>query len=211
MRRRLPARHIEGGLLNLSAFKSAPYTLYCISTVFTFLGIYTCLTYIDVAAASIGVDPDLSFYLVSIANAASFVGRISSGFLADKYGPLNVLIPSTVLAGAMTYAWPYATSFGPLIVIALIYGCSSGAFVSLIASPIAQMGDTHDLGRRVGMDMTIMAIGALTGPPIAGAIRDASGGFHDVGLYAGSVVLFSCIMMAGAKWAALGTVFTGKY
>ncbi|KDQ19991.1 hypothetical protein BOTBODRAFT_142625 [Botryobasidium botryosum FD-172 SS1] len=211
MRRRLPARPVDGGLLNLRAFKFAPYTIWCISTIFTLLGLYTCLTYIDVAAASIGVNPDLSFYLISIANAASLVGRISSGFLADKFGPLNVLIPVTLLAGVMTYIWPYMTNFGSLVAIALIYGCSSGAFVSLIPSPVAQMGDTHDIGRRVGMCLTIMAVGGLTGPPISGAIRDASGGFHDVGFYAGSVVLCSCLLMAGAKWAALGTVFTGKY
>ncbi|KDQ19997.1 hypothetical protein BOTBODRAFT_170029 [Botryobasidium botryosum FD-172 SS1] len=162
----LAPRHVDGGLLNLSAFKFAPYTIYCISTIFAFLGLYTCLTYIDVAAAAIGVNPDLSFYLVSIANAASFVGRISSGFLADKYGPLNVLIPFTLLAGVMTYVWPYMTNFGSLIAIAVVYG---RMFV----------------GRVLGMDMTIMAVGALTGPPIAGAIRDASGSFHDVGLYAG--------------------------
>jgi MCP family monocarboxylic acid transporter-like MFS transporter 10 len=50
------------------------------------------------------------------------IGRISSGFLADRVGPLNVLIVFTLLAGAMTYAWPFAKSVGPLVVIAVIYG-----------------------------------------------------------------------------------------
>ncbi|KDQ13187.1 hypothetical protein BOTBODRAFT_160801 [Botryobasidium botryosum FD-172 SS1] len=211
IRRRLPPRHVQGGLFNLQAFKSAPFTLYCMSAVFAFLGLYTCLTFIDAGAVAMGIDPDLSFYLVSIANAASLVGRISSGFLADQCGPLNVLIPFTFLAAAMTYAWPFVPTFGGLIAIALIYGCASGAFVSLLPSPVARMGDTADFGRRVGMNMTIMAIGALTGPPIAGAIRDASGGFHDVGIYAGSMVMVSCMLMAGAKWTATGKLFSGKY
>jgi len=211
VRRRLPARHVEGGLFNFKVFKSPPFTLYCMSAVLAFLGLYTCLTYIDVAAASMGANPNLSFYLVAIVKAASFVGRISSGFFADKYGGMNVLILFTVLAGAMTYAWPYVSNFGGLVAIALIYGCASGAFVSLIPTPLAQMGDGADFGRRFGMAMSIMSVGALTGPPIAGAIRDASGGFHDVGLYARSMVMISCILMAGSKWAALRTVFTGKY
>ena len=32
---------VKGGLLNLAAFKSAPYTIYCISSFINFLGLYT--------------------------------------------------------------------------------------------------------------------------------------------------------------------------
>jgi MCP family monocarboxylic acid transporter-like MFS transporter 10 len=39
--RRLPPVNITGGLFNLAAFKSLPYSLYCLSTLFTFLGMYT--------------------------------------------------------------------------------------------------------------------------------------------------------------------------
>jgi MFS transporter, MCT family, solute carrier family 16 (monocarboxylic acid transporters), member 10 len=47
------------------------------------------------------------------------------------------------------------------------------------------MGDTEDVGRRLGMFMSILSIGALAGPPISGAISTATGGFKDVGYYAG--------------------------
>jgi MFS transporter, MCT family, solute carrier family 16 (monocarboxylic acid transporters), member 10 len=46
------------------------------------------LTYIDVSATFKGVSPDFAFYLVSIANAASAVGRIMCGVLADRFGKL---------------------------------------------------------------------------------------------------------------------------
>lgn len=47
------------------------------------------------------------------------------------------------------------------------------------------MGDTNDVGRRVGMFMSILALGALAGPPISGAINTATGGFKAVGYFAG--------------------------
>lgn len=47
------------------------------------------------------------------------------------------------------------------------------------------MGSTHDVGRRVGMAMTIIALGALAGPPISGAINAATGNYQAVGYYAG--------------------------
>ena len=46
-------------------------------------------------------------------------------------------------------------------------------------------GDTKDVGRRLGMFMSIFSLGALAGPPISGAINTATGGFEVVGFYAG--------------------------
>ena len=53
-----------------------------------------------------------------------------------------------------------------------------------------ELGPTEDLGRRMGMFMSIFALGALGGPPISGAIRTASGGFEAVGYYAGILFFF---------------------
>lgn len=41
LRRRLPPTNAPGGLLNLRAFKSAAFTMYCISAFVVFLGLYT--------------------------------------------------------------------------------------------------------------------------------------------------------------------------
>jgi len=48
------------------------------------------------------------------------------------------------------------------------------------------MGEANDVGRRLGMSLSVLAIGGLIGPPISGAINTASGGFKAVGYYAGS-------------------------
>ena len=96
----------KGGLFNLAAFKNKAFTLWCLAGFTTFLGLSTstylvcrnitttdisslsiALTYIDVSAVSMGVDPDFSFYLVSIANASSGVGRLFAGTMADRFGP----------------------------------------------------------------------------------------------------------------------------
>ncbi len=76
----------------------------------------------DAAAVGMGIDPNLSFYLVSIANGCSAIGRFGSAVLSSVFGPLNVLLMCTVLGAVMTYTWPYARSAGSLIAIASIYG-----------------------------------------------------------------------------------------
>lgn len=47
------------------------------------------------------------------------------------------------------------------------------------------MGAIGDVGRRTGLYLSFAALGALSGPPISGAINSATGGFEDVGWYAG--------------------------
>ena len=37
-------------------------------------------------------------------------------------GPLNVMTPATLLAGIMTYIWPFANSAGGNIAVAVVYG-----------------------------------------------------------------------------------------
>ena len=171
----------------------------------TFLGLYTrrfdpfpatttgltrtlkVLTYIDLSATMVGISPEFSFYLLSITNAASGFGRVASGLLGDKFGALNVSAPLTLVCAIITYTWPLATTKGSFIVIGIIYGFCSGAYVTLLPAPLIGMGDMHDAGRRTGIAMTGIALGAVAGPPISGALVQTSGGFMAVGYYAGIV------------------------
>lgn len=99
---------------------------------------------------------------------------------------MNIMIPFTFVAGILTYAWPFARSTAALIAVTLLYGYSSGMYVSLLGNPLMNFGGEGDVGRRIGMFMSITAIGALAGPPISGAINSSTGGFEAVGLYAGA-------------------------
>ncbi|CCO28592.1 Riboflavin transporter MCH5 [Rhizoctonia solani AG-1 IB] len=95
LRRRLPGRKSSGGLLNLSSFLHIPYSLYVLAAVISFLGLYTVLTYLEVyGREGVGLPVEFSIYLIPIANAASLVGRVGSGYVTDKLGPLNTLIPT---------------------------------------------------------------------------------------------------------------------
>ncbi|OCH88815.1 MFS general substrate transporter [Obba rivulosa] len=205
--RRLPPKHYSGPFLNLHAFKSPAYTSYTISSFFTFLGLYTCLTYIDVSAEAAGISHNFSFYLLSIANAASAVGRVGGGILSDRVGALNIMIPSTFVAGILTYAWPFAANKGGFVAIAIIYGISSGVYVSLLTAPIVRMGETQDVGNRMGMTLSVMALGALAGPPISGAVNGATGNFKAVGYYAGSTVIAGVALMIVTRYFVIRSIW----
>ncbi|KAF8147570.1 MFS general substrate transporter [Crassisporium funariophilum] len=207
LKRRLPPRRVAGGLFNFGAFRSAPYSVYCASAFVNFLGVYTVLTYVGVSATAIGISSDFSFYFVAFANASSLFGRYVAGNLCDGLGAMNVMIPFTAFAGIVTYAWPFAQTKSALIAVTVIYGFCSGSYVSLLSNPLMEMGDTGDVGRRIGMFMSILSIGALAGPPISGAISTATGDFKAVGYYAGTSVLIGVGLMCVTRHLVLRRMF----
>lgn len=46
-------------------------------------------------------------------------------------------------------------------------------------------GGTADVGRRMGMYMTLISVSTVIGPPISGAILENTGKFDGVGAWAG--------------------------
>jgi MFS family permease len=78
-----------------------------------------------------GIDIDLSFYLLSILNAGSAFGRVIPGLIADRYGALETIIICTLTSALLGYTWSAVHSLAGLVVISIIYGFTSGAVVSL--------------------------------------------------------------------------------
>ncbi|PVF95711.1 MFS general substrate transporter [Serendipita vermifera] len=209
MKRRLPPCRVKGQLVDLSHFRNLAFCIYTASSVVSFLGLYTVLTYIAAYAIQYDISENTAFYLVSIINAASLFGRLFSGLLADKYGPLNMMAPSTLFAGILTYAWPWATTLRSLIPLCVLYGFSSGAFVALIGSSVAPMGDIESLGERMGLLFTLTATGAIAGPPISGAVRTSSNGWMMVGAYAGTMIILSSILLWTTKVLLVKHIYRG--
>jgi MFS transporter, MCT family, solute carrier family 16 (monocarboxylic acid transporters), member 10 len=121
------------------------------------------------------------------------------------------MIPLISAAAILTFAWPFAHSCGSLIAVTILYGFAAGSYISLVSIPPINLGDIDDVGRRIGMMMSILAIGALCGPPISGAIHTATegGGFENVGYYAGSTILMGVGLMIAVKYTKMGR-FGGK-
>ncbi|KAG2063481.1 MFS general substrate transporter [Suillus decipiens] len=200
LKRRLPPVNARGGLFNPKAFRNKAYFTYCLSGVMILLGFYTELTYISVSAVKIGVSKDFAFYLIAIANAASILGRVSSGLLADRIGALNTMAAFTAITGITTVVWPFAKDESQLIAIVVIHGFSIGAYISVFSVPAVEMGEMEDAGRRVGMFMSVIGFGGIAGPPISGAIRTATGGFAAAGYFSGGSIMFGVVLLLVAKY-----------
>ncbi|PIL26828.1 MFS general substrate transporter [Ganoderma sinense ZZ0214-1] len=197
--RRLPGTKDLGPLVNVAAFKNPACSFYVASLVVNTLALFTVLTYLTVSAVDDNLNANLAFDLLTIANATSTLGRVASGLLADRYGPLNVLIPATLMTAVVTYAWPFAANVPAFVMISVLIGISTGAILAIIVQPFAHMGPVEDVGLRIGMALTVVTAGVIAGPPISGAIVDDTGSFKNVGYYGGSTLLLSAALMVAAR------------
>lgn len=192
-------------LFMLSPWKEPAYTLFTIGMIFSFTGFYFPMFYIQSYAMSKHITTnDLGFYLLAILNGASLFGRIIPNWLADRYGPLNVIAPGAIITAALAYAWMGIQSTGGLIVFAILYGFSSGCFVSLPPTVVVTLTkNMSEIGTRIGMSVAAASFGVLIGNPIAGQLVKHDG-FNAGIAFSASTVAVGAVMMVSTRIAKSG-------
>ena len=84
---RLPPKQSQVTKKDLSdAFKDPRYSLLVVAMFFVFWGMFLPFYYLPLYGLSHHMTVDMANNLVATLNAGSFVGRLASGLLADKFG-----------------------------------------------------------------------------------------------------------------------------
>ncbi|KAF2761059.1 putative monocarboxylate permease [Pseudovirgaria hyperparasitica] len=187
-------------VLDLAAFKYAPYSIFIAGSFLSFVGLYTPFFYVQLYDISKNITAaSLVFYLLPILNAASIFGRIIPNFFADKIGPFNVFIPCGFIAGLLCVCLIPINSTGSLVVFCLLYGFFSGTFVSLPPAVLVGLCKNRAMiGTHMGMAFACTSIGLLIGTPIAGAINDASG-FNAIWIFGGVLTMGGSLILLLAR------------
>lgn len=138
----------------------------------------------------------------------SIVGRIFPGFVADRIGRFNVMIMIVGLSAVITLGlWIPGKTNAAIIAYAIVFGFTSGGFISLGPALVAQISDIRQIGVRTGTAFAVQSFGGLTGSPIAGAIVAAEGGsFLGLQLFCGVVMCASVVVFLAARFVQVGWV-----
>ncbi|KAF2718850.1 MFS general substrate transporter [Polychaeton citri CBS 116435] len=198
-------------LLDLPAFKELPYLFITLGVFLGFMGLYTPFFYVQSFAINTGiVDKNLAFYLLSILNASSCVGRVVPNLVADKIGNLNILAPTSMIAGILGLCLVAVHNEGPLVAIIVLYGIFSGSFVSLAPTAIIAVTKNRAMiGTRMGQSFAVISIGILLGTPISGWILGASS-FTYVWVWGGALTMAGATMIIVARFSMVGFVLKRK-
>jgi len=154
-------------------------------------------------------DPSKSietFWLLSIMNATSTVGRLGSAYLCDHFGALNVHAVVTTIASLLVLLlWTFAKSLPSAIAFVVIFGAFSGAVIGLPPASVAYVlgpdpARQSKLGQWTGMMYSCAAVFALTGPVIAGHLITEFDTYITVQMWSGGTMFMSAICMCCAVY-----------
>lgn len=176
---------------------SIVFQLFAISNLLTSIGLCVPYVFLPNRAAAMGMDESEGAFLISIVGISNTVGRIVFGFLADfkcinrlmLYNTVLVLCGACSLLSALCFNYPlmatYSASFGLFI----------GVYICLTPIVLVDLLGLENLSNSFGLVLLYQGIGAVIGPPMAGAIYDETKDYNNSFYLMGVCVIVSGAML----------------
>ncbi|RGP78414.1 hypothetical protein FLONG3_3550 [Fusarium longipes] len=138
-----------------SAFRDARFNNYAAATFMSLLGLYISIFYI-VDFSRTSISPPFSYQdslnLLLISNGVNVIGRLGSGFLADKIGILVIFVPVLASTAAILFSWIAVETAPGMYVWTIFVGILSGGIQSLFPAGLGYLtAGTKKPGTRMGM------------------------------------------------------------
>lgn len=212
---------------DMSAFSSPPWVLFSCAIAMMFFGFYGIFFNLQGWASQEGIGFDgerhpmclenpsacqynglklKTYWLLAIMNGSSSIGRLSSSYLCDKFGALNVHASVSIVSSALClFMWVHLTNLHGGLAFAIVFGAFSGSVIGLPpASMAAVLGkDQKKLGQWLGQTFCLAAPFALTGPVIEGyLVSRYQAHYLTIQIFSGLCLLSSAVFMLGARWTA---------
>ncbi|KAK6353686.1 hypothetical protein TWF696_005648 [Orbilia brochopaga] len=197
--------------VDTSAFRDPAFCWFTGAICWMFFGFYCVFFNLEEWAAKTGVGYKTTpqpgqrslrtYWLLAIMNGSSTIGRLSSSYLCDHFGALNVhMFVSLVSSLLCLFLWTFANTLESALAFVIIFGAFSGSVIGLPpASMAAILGPDKSqqakLGQWTGMMYTISSFFALTGPVIASHLVIKFHSFHTVQIWSGLCLFFSACCM----------------
>lgn len=122
-----------------------------------------------------------------------------------------MIMMSTLSAILVLALWLPGHNNAAIICFAAFFGFSSGGVIGLGPSLVATISPMKEIGFRMGVFMAITSIGALIGPPVAGAIISADkGSYRFVAVFSGLCFVIASLGMALVRIRLVGPSITAK-
>lgn len=145
------------------------------------------------ARNSLGLSYSSATVLVIIVNGVGLPFRVLVPLFSDAFGPLNTVVPVTLLWAVVAFCWLAVSTVPSYYVWTAFYGVLSASFQCLIATAVTSITPSLDkVGTRMGMAFGIISFASMTGPPVGGALLTADGG-----TYTGAQIWAACATMVG--------------
>ncbi|KAL6711198.1 hypothetical protein ACN47E_005729 [Coniothyrium glycines] len=194
-------------IISLSIYADLRLSLFTMSVfgfeVVLFGGLGILPTY---ATLSTKFAPETGFYLISVLNGVSCLGRLLPGYVADHIGRFNTLLIMIIF----TLVWMLAlwlplgtTSLTALYAFAGLFGFGTGSWMALTPACVGQLCRAEEFGRYYGSMYFIASLATLVCIPISGELVETVGPAPMVGFFC-AILGLSLVSFLFSRWACLG-------
>jgi MFS family permease len=181
---------------------------------YVYAAVGTCLTmlvvsfpdlYLEVLGLERGVDPVTSFNSGVVLSFTGGIGGILLGFISDKYGIWNIMIP--VSGGLALTLFTMCAVQGPksLIAHSIFYGFFSGAWFSLMVTALGSLAASMgEMSTRVGLVLTGSSIFCLLSFSLQDALLGTTFNWAAPSIFSGFLLLgvTGLVYLSRTKFAA---------
>jgi MFS family permease len=178
------------GMVLREAVKTRNFWILALVAMFTFFSIIGTQAHLNLFMLAQGFSQMDAGYGYTVLFYLGLVGKLLSGFLADRFGhkPIFVGTLSFMLAGGLVFA---AGPDGKLLWLGLsLFGLGWGGLYTLLQLLAADYFGPRHLGKILGAITVLDTTGGGLGPAVIGTIRESTGTYLPAfGLVAGLIFL----------------------
>ncbi|KAF8866460.1 MFS general substrate transporter [Acephala macrosclerotiorum] len=197
----------DAPLVEWKAFTELTYCLFALGMFFTFLGMWVPVFYLGSFGRDIiGLSSKNASSLLLLINGVGIAGRVLPALAAHRFGPLNLMIPLTLISGVILFCWAAVKDYQGILVFDVIYGFIMAAGQGMLPPSLGSLtSDLSRMGVRMGMVFSICGLALLIGQPLGGVLVTADGGdYLYTQMYSGAAMTLGSIFMVGARISSKG-------
>ncbi|XP_052221324.1 monocarboxylate transporter 12-like isoform X1 [Dreissena polymorpha] len=150
-------------------------------------------------AAQNNIPAQKSAFLLSITGIADIIGRLTFGAICDitylRNNRKYVYVASIFISGVASGVCGFAHTYWHFATYAVVFGLFGGSYHALTPVILVDLLGADKLSSSFGIALLFQGIGYLVGPPLAGLISDAMGGYQSAFFFAGIASVLSSIIM----------------
>lgn len=176
--------------------RNPAFAVLYVSGLLVSLALFLVFIFLTPFAEDQGIGEVAAAALIGVVGAASVVGRLLLGGMADRLGSVRTYRACFLSMACSYLLWLGTTTYPWLLLFAVAFGVSYGGFIALSPAVMADIFGTAAMGRLVGVQYTSAGIGALVGPPLAGLVVDATDTYR--------WAIAGAMALALGGWAVLG-------
>ncbi|KAI9257128.1 major facilitator superfamily domain-containing protein [Phascolomyces articulosus] len=191
----------KNGIVDWSLFRNMNLVIWFTIGPIQMVAEYITFVFAPLYSTYIGLSDIHGATIISILSSFGFLGTVSGGILADKFGSINILIISMVIASiSAMLVWMFAYTFSTMIIYAILGGLVNTMYYT-VASPITlYIAGPEKYPAALGLKM-VPFLFTLAGPTIASYldISNRQEPFLYVKIFCGAAYMISGLLLLVLK------------